>query len=114
MESTSATLKSVRISAQKARLVADMIRGDDAEKAIDKLEYLNKKAAKLIKKLLDSAVANAETNHSLDSSDLFISAIRVDKGPSFKRMRPRARGRGNTIEKQTCHIYLELTENIEG
>jgi len=104
----SAYLKSVRLSAQKGRLVADMIRGKSVEDAMNILAFCPKKGAGLIKKLLESAIANAEHNEGADIDTLKVETIYVDKGPSLKRFTARAKGRGNRIEKQTCHIMLTV------
>jgi len=109
MQQAFARLRYARISAQKARLVADTIRGLAVEAALDKLGYDNKKAAAILKKLLESAVANAENNHGLDIDELLIAQIYVDKAPSYKRSKPRAKGRANRIEKQNCHITVAVS-----
>ena len=98
------------ISAQKVRLVADQIRGMSAEKATLLLKFSTKKAAKLLKKVLDSAVANAENNNGFDLEDLLISTVYIDEGPRAKRFRARARGRGNQILKRSCHITIKLSD----
>lgn len=100
--------KNARISAQKARLVADMIRGKDVAQALNILTFSTKKGAELIKKVLDSAIANAEHNEGADIDELKVVTIFVDKGPSLKRFQARAKGRGNRIEKQTCHINVTV------
>jgi large subunit ribosomal protein L22 len=105
-----AKYKSARISPQKARLVADQIRGLGISRAIDILVFSNKKAAALVKKVLDSAIANAEHNEGADIDELKVSAIYVDEGPTFKRMRARARGRGARILKRTCHITVKVSD----
>lgn len=105
-----ATFKYVRISAQKARLVADQIRNLSAAKAAELLTFSTKKAAKLVKKVLDSAVANAENNAGADIDELKVSTVHVDEGPVFKRMHARARGRGARILKRTCHITVKVSE----
>lgn len=97
-----------RISAQKCRLVADLIRGKDVAQAISILTFSSKKGAELIKKVLESAIANAEHNEGVDIDDLKVTTIFVDKGPSLKRFQARAKGRGNRIEKQTCHISVTV------
>ena len=102
----SAQHKNARISAQKARLVADMIRGKDVAQALNILTFSPKKGAELIKKVLESAIANAEHNNGADIDELKVVTIFVDKGPSLKRFQARAKGRGNRIEKQTCHINV--------
>ena len=102
----SAVLNTARVSAQKARLVADLIRGKSVEQAINILTYTPKKSAGLMKKVLESAIANAEHNEGADIDTLKVATVYVDKGPSLKRFSARAKGRGNRIEKQTCHITL--------
>lgn len=102
----SAQHKNARISAQKARLVADQIRGKNIVQALNILTFSPKKGAGLIKKVLESAVANAEHNEGADIDELKVVTIYVDKGPSLKRFQARAKGRGNRIEKQTCHINV--------
>lgn len=103
---TVAVVRGVRLSAQKGRLVADQIRGLPVNKALDTLSFSPKKAAVIIKKGLESAVANAEHNNGADIDDLKVATIYVDKGASLKRTSARAKGRGNGIEKQTCHITI--------
>ena len=100
--------KNARISAQKARLVADLIRGKDVAQALNILTFSHKKGAELIKKVLESAIANAEHNNGADIDELKVVTIFVDKGPSLKRFQARAKGRGNRIEKQTCHINVTV------
>ncbi|MBQ9601258.1 MAG: 50S ribosomal protein L22 [Neisseriaceae bacterium] len=102
----SAQHNNARISAQKARLVADMIRGKDVAQALNILTFSPKKGAELVKKVLESAIANAEHNNGADIDELKVVTIFVDKGPSLKRFQARAKGRGNRIEKQTCHINV--------
>ncbi len=104
--STTAVVKGVRLSAQKGRLVADQIRGLSVDKALNILSFSPKKAAVIIKKGLESAIANAEHNDGADIDELKVTTIYIDKGASLKRMMPRAKGRGNSIEKQTCHITI--------
>ena len=107
----SAILRGVRLSAQKARLVADQIRGCPVDKELDILRFSPKKAAELIRKLLESAIANAENNNNLDIDDLKVSTIYVDEGVTYKRMRPRAKGRGNRILKRTSHITVTVADS---
>jgi len=111
MES-SAKLRYARVSAQKARLVANLVRGKDVEEAIEVLSFTNKKSAPIIRKLVESAVANAEVKNAagsdIDVDDLFVETITVDAGPSLRRFRPRARGRANKILKKTSHITVVL------
>ena len=104
----SAQHNNARISAQKARLVADMIRGKDVAQALNILAFSAKKGAELIKKVLESAIANAEHNNDADIDELKVVTIFVDKGSSLKRFQARAKGRGNRIEKQTCHINVTV------
>ncbi len=108
--STSAKLTNTRLSPQKMRLVADQIRGLPVERAIDVLTFSNKKAAAIIKKVLESAIANAEHNDGADIDELKISEILVDAGPTMKRLRPRARGRADRIIKRTSHVIVTVSE----
>ena len=108
--STSAKLTNTRLSPQKMRLVADQVRGLPVEKAIDVLRFSNKKAAAVIKKVLESAIANAEHNDGADIDELKISEILVDAGPTMKRLRPRARGRADRIIKRTSHVKVTVSE----
>ena len=105
-----AILRSARISAQKVRLVADQVRGMAVGNATNLLTFSNKKAAHMVKKLLLSAVANAENNLGADVDELKVSKIFVDEGPSLKRMHARAKGRGNRITKRTSHITVVVGE----
>ncbi|AXA33015.1 MULTISPECIES: 50S ribosomal protein L22 [Francisella] len=105
-----AKLKFARISPQKCRLVADQIRGLPVEKAINLLTFSNKKAAVLIKEVLNSAIANAEHNDGMDVDALFVSTTFVDAGPTMKRFEARAKGRGNRILKRTSHITVKVAE----
>ena len=98
------------MSPRKVRLVVDMVRGMDAGPAIDQLKYLNKAAARPVRKLIESAVANAENNHGLDIDTLWVREIRVDEGPTLKRFRPRAQGRAFPIMKRTSHVSVVLEE----
>ncbi|MEH6518851.1 MAG: 50S ribosomal protein L22 [Halioglobus sp.] len=105
-----AKLKGARISAQKARLVADQVRGLQVEEALNVLEFSNKKAAQLVKKILDSAIANAENNEGADVDELKVSSIFVDEGMTMKRLRPRAKGRADRILKRSCHITVKVAD----
>jgi large subunit ribosomal protein L22 len=105
---TTAKLYGARVSAQKTRLVADLIRGKAIDQALNILTFSPKKSAEILKKVLESAIANAEHNDGADIDTLKVSTIYVDKGASLKRMRPRAKGRGAGIEKQTCHIVIKV------
>ena len=106
----SAILKGAKISAQKARLVADQIRGRKVGEALNILNFSTKKGAYLVRKLLDSAIANAEHNEGADIDELSVSGISVDEGVTMKRFRPRAKGRGVEILKRTCHITLKVAD----
>ena len=99
-----------RSSAQKARLVVDQIRGLPVEKALELLAYSPKKAAVLIKKVVDSAIANAEHNEGADIDELVITKICVDEGPTMKRIMPRAKGRADRIMKRSCHITVVVSD----
>lgn len=106
-----AVLRSVRVSPQKARLVADLVRGQDVGEALEMLTFTRKKSAPIIKKLVESAVANAEheaarADSKLDVDDLFVKTIYVDQGPTLRRFRPRAQGRATKIIKKTSHITV--------
>ena len=105
-----ARLKGAKISAQKVRLVADQIRGKKVGEAVDILSFSTKKGAHLMKKLLESAIANAEHNEGADVDDLKVSKIHVDEGLTMKRIRPRAKGRADRILKRTCHITLAVAD----
>ena len=105
-----AKLKFARVSPQKARLVADQVRGTGVEKAIQTLAFSNQKAAGIMKKVLESAIANAEHNEGADIDELKISAVTVDEGPVYKRIRPRAKGRANRILKRTSHIVVTVSD----
>ena len=107
---TIAKLNFVRIAPQKARLVADQVRGMAVDKAIQLLTFSSKKAAAIINKVLRSAVANAEHNDGADIDELLISKITVDEGPNYKRISARAKGRAARILKRTSHITIEVTE----
>ena len=111
--STNATLKYARTSPQKIRLVADQIRGLPVDRALNILAYSNKKAAAILKKVLESAIANAEHNVGADIDELKVAAVNVDQGPTLKRLRPRARGRADKIFKRMSHITVTVTEPEE-
>ncbi|MEA3291261.1 MAG: 50S ribosomal protein L22 [Pseudomonadota bacterium] len=106
----SATAKYVRISPQKCRLVADQIRSKPVDKALEILEFSAKKAAHPVKKVLDSAIANAEHNEGADIDDLWVSVAMINEGPTTKRWRARAKGRATTIFKRSCHITLAVSD----
>ncbi len=105
---TRAILKGVRLSEQKGRLVADQIRGMPVDKALNLLAFSPKKGAAIIRKVLESAIANAEHNEGADIDELRVTSIYVEQGPSLKRFTARAKGRGNRIVKPTCHIFLTV------
>ncbi|MEY3202490.1 MAG: ribosomal protein [Pseudomonadota bacterium] len=105
---TNAILKGVRLSAQKGRLVADLVRGKPVDQALNILHFCPKKGAKIIKKVLESAIANAEHNDGADIDTLKVKTIYVEKGVVLKRFTARAKGRGNRILKPTCHIFLTV------
>ena len=107
----SAKLRGARISAQKARLVADQVRGMPVEEALSLLEFSTKKAAHMVRKVLNSAIANAENNDGADVDELRVSTIFVDEGLTMKRMRPRAKGRGDRILKRTCQITVKVADS---
>jgi large subunit ribosomal protein L22 len=103
---TNATLRGVRLSAQKGRLVADQIRGLPVDRALSLLAFSPKKGAKIIKKVLESAIANAEHNDGADIDELKVKTIYIDRAETLKRTSARAKGRGNIIGKQSCHIHV--------
>ena len=105
---TKAILNGVRLSAQKGRLVADMIRGQPVDKALDILAFTPKKGAAIIKKVLESAIANAEHNDGADIDALKVKTIYVERGMFLKRFHPRAKGRGFRVQKASCHIYITV------
>ena len=105
---TRAVLKGVRLSVDKGRLVADLIRGKKVDQALNILAYTQKKAAGIVKKALESAIANAEHNDGADIDELKVKTIFVEKGAVLKRFTARAKGRGDRISKQTCHIYVTV------
>ncbi len=106
----SATLRRTRMSPQKARLVADQLRGLPVERAIEILAFGKPKAAFVLKKVLESAIANAEHNEGIDIDELRVGAVQVNQGPTFRRYRARARGRAGRITKRTSHITLTVTD----
>jgi large subunit ribosomal protein L22 len=105
---TSAVLRGVRLSAQKGRLVADQIRGLPVDKALNILSFSPKRGAAIIRKVLESAIANAEHNDGADIDELKVTTIYIERGPSLKRFTARAKGRGNRITKPTCHIFVTV------
>jgi large subunit ribosomal protein L22 len=108
---TSAKHRNAKISPQKVRLVADQVRGLPVDKALTLLKFSNQKAADLVSRVLESAIANAEHNDGADIDELKVSTIYVDQGPSMKRMRARAKGRGNRILKRTSHIFVTVADS---
>ena len=111
---TQAKLYGVRLSAQKGRLVADQVRGLSVEKALNLLAFSPKKGARIIKKVLESAIANAEHNDGADVDELKVKRIMVEQGTTLKRFQARAKGRGNKISKPTCHIFVTVGDEEAG
>ena len=105
---TKAIVRGVRLSCDKGRLVADMIRGKKVDQALNILNFTQKKAAGIIKKALESAIANAEHNDGADIDELKVKSIYVEQGATLKRFSARAKGRGNRISKPTCHIFVTV------
>lgn len=105
-----ARLKNAHLSAQKGRLVADMIRMVNVSSALDILRFTPKKGAQLILKVLESAIANAENNNGVDIDELKVSTIFVDEATTLKRVSPRAKGRANRISKRNCHITIKVSD----
>ncbi|UTW48491.1 50S ribosomal protein L22 [Bacterioplanoides sp. SCSIO 12839] len=110
MSEVAAVLRGARLSAQKARLVADQIRGKNVAEALDILAFSGRKGADIMKKVLESAIANAEHNNGADVDELSVSTVFVDEGMTMKRIRPRAKGRADRILKRTCHITVKVSE----
>ena len=105
---TRAVLRGVRLSVDKGRLVADLIRGKKVDQALNILQFTQKKAAVIVKKVLESAIANAEHNDGADIDELKVKTIYVEQGPTLRRFAARAKGRGNQIMKPTCHVYVTV------
>lgn len=105
-----AKMRGARLSAQKARLVADQVRGKKVADALNLLTFSPKKGAVLVKKVLESAIANAEHNEGADIDELRVSTIMVDEGMTMKRIKPRAKGRADRILKRTCHITVKVAD----
>ena len=105
---TKATLRGAHLSAQKGRLVADLVRGKKVDQAINILAFSPKKGAGLVKKLLESAIANAEHNDGADIDALKVKIVHVERGMFLKRFQARAKGRGNRVLKHTCHIFITV------
>ena len=110
---TSATLKFTHLSPQKMRLIADQVRGMSVDRAVTLLSFSNKKGAKIVKKVLESAIANAENNDGIDIDELKVAAVEVNQGPVMKRLRPRARGRADRLLKRTSHLTVKVSEKGE-
>ncbi|HCG80341.1 MAG: 50S ribosomal protein L22 [Thalassolituus maritimus] len=110
MSEVAAVLRGARLSAQKGRLVVDSIRGKKVAEALDILSFSTTKGADLVKKVLESAIANAEHNNGADVDELRVSTAFVDEGMTMKRIRPRAKGRADRIFKRTCHITVKVSE----
>ncbi|MBX6421721.1 MAG: 50S ribosomal protein L22 [Nevskia sp.] len=108
---TQAVLKFVRLSPQKGRLVADLVRGKPVAEALDTLKFSRTRAARIVRKVLESAIANAENNDGADVDELTVSAIMVDEGPRLKRIRPRAKGRADRILKRTSHVTVRVSDS---
>ena len=111
---TKASLRGAHLSAQKGRLVADLVRGKKVDQAINILAFSPKAGAALIKKLLESAIANAEHNDGADVDELKVETIYLDKATNLRRFTARAKGRGNVILKQTCHIHVTVGDDKKG
>ena len=105
-----AKLKHARISPQKMRLIADVIRGQSVDQALNALSFMPKKGARMMKKILESAIANAEHNHGADIDELKVSAVQVNEAPRYRRFRARAKGRGTRIIKRNSHITVEVAD----
>ena len=105
-----ALARQIRISPQKARLIADLIRGKDVASAINTLRFMPKKGARVLRKVVESALANASQNEAIDVDTLYVKTIFIDGGPMLKRIMPRAQGRANRILKRTSHITVVLDE----
>lgn len=105
---TIASIRGVRLSAQKGRLVADLVRGKPVDKALSILSFTPKKAAFIIRKVLESAIANAEHNEAADIDELRVTRICVDEGPSLRRFSARAKGRGTRLNKKSCHVLVAV------
>lgn len=111
---TQAVLKFVRLSPLKARLVADQVRGQKVDQALNLLKFSRNRASGIIRKVLESAIANAENNNGADIDELRISEIFVDEGPTMKRIRPRAKGRADRILKRTSHVTIRVSDGVKG
>ncbi len=109
-----ASLKHLKIAPRKTRLVAGLVRGMEVNKAINQLKFLNKKSAQPVLKLVNSAIASAVNNYDLDKNNLMIKEIRIEDGKTLKRWLPRAHGRATTIRKRMSHVYITLSEIVDG
>jgi large subunit ribosomal protein L22 len=109
-----ASLKHLKIAPRKTRLVAGLVRGMEVNKAINQLKFLNKKSAQPVLKLVNSAIASAVNNYDLDKNNLIIKEIRIEDGKTLKRWLPRAHGRATTIRKRMSHVYITLSEIVDG
>jgi large subunit ribosomal protein L22 len=107
-----AKLKHARLSPQKCRLVCDVIRGMPVDRALNTLKFSNKKAAEVVKKVLESAIANAEHNEGADVDELKVTTIFADQGPTFRRIQARAKGRATRLTKPTCHITVVVSDEM--
>jgi len=108
MNDTIAILRGVRLSVEKGRLAADLIRGKKVADALSILSFTSKKSAAIVQKVLESAIANAEHNDGMDIDELIVKSIHVEQGATLKRFSARAKGRGNRISKPTCHVYIAV------
>jgi large subunit ribosomal protein L22 len=106
--------RTLKLSTRKARLVADLVRDRRVVDALNILQFTNKKAAPIIKKVVESAIANATNNYGMDADTLYVSQIFVDEGPMMKRVSPRAMGRADIVKKQTSHVTVVVSEKKEG
>ena len=114
MATCKASLKKTRISPRKLRLVADTIRGMDVRRATVTLQFIDKKGAPILAKVLKSAISNAVNNHGMQPNNLYISKLLINEGPTIKRFRPRAHGRACEILKRSSKVYMELSDSQEG
>ena len=106
--------RTLKLSTRKARLVADLVRDRRVVDALNILQFTNKKAAPIIKKVVESAIANATNNFGMDADNLYVSQIYIDEGPMMKRVSPRAMGRADIVKKQTSHVTVVVSEKKEG
>ena len=106
--------RTLKLSTRKARLVADLVRDRRVVEALNILQFTNKKAAPIIKKVVESAIANATNNFGMDADNLYVSQIFIDEGPMMKRVSPRAMGRADIVKKQTSHVTVVVSEKKEG